>query len=149
VNDYRSKGKFDFWESYFLTLLAAAFLKHGAIEDGLKTVMDALKGGDQTGSQIWNAEFHRLWGELLLARDPADSSQAEASFDRALVIARSQNAKSWELRAALSLGRLWRRQGKRDEAAQLLNGIHEWFTEGFDTADLREAKILLDGLAVR
>jgi predicted ATPase len=149
VDDYPSKGKFDFWESYFLTLLAAAFLKHGAIEDGLKTVMDALKGGDQTGSQIWNAEFHRLWGELLLARDPADSSQAEASFDRALVIARSQNAKSWELRAALSLGRLWRRQGKRDEAAQLLNGIHEWFTEGFDTADLREAKILLDGLAVR
>ena len=117
VNDYRSQGRLDFWESYFLTLLAAAFLKHGAIEDGLRTVMDALKGGEQTGSQIWNAEFHRLRGELLLARDPADATQAEAAFNRALVFGRSQNAKSWELRAALSLGRLWRRQGKRDEAA--------------------------------
>jgi predicted ATPase len=143
VNDYRSKGKFDSWESHSLTLLAAAFLKHGAIEDGLTTVMDALKGGDQTGLQMWNAEFHRLRGELLLARDPADASQVEASFNQALVIARSQNAKSWELRAALSLGRLWRRQGKRDEATQLLKGIHEWFTEGFDTADLREARKLL------
>src|SRR2546427_7860045 len=108
-----------------------------------------LKGADQTGSHMYNAEFHRLRGELLLARDPADASQAEASFNRALAIAGNQNAKSWELRAALSLGRLWRRQGKRDEAAQLLNGIHDWFTEGFDTADLREAKIFLDGLAVR
>jgi predicted ATPase len=124
-------------------------LKQGAIEDGLRTVRDALKGAEQTGAQVYNAEFHRLRGELLLAREPADASQAEDSFNRALVIARSQNAKSWELRAALSLGRLWRRQGKRDEAAQLLNRVHEWFTEGFDTADLREAKILLDGLAVR
>ena len=149
VDDYRSKGKFDFWESFFLTLLAAACLKHGAIEDGLRTVADALKGADQTGAQVYNAEFHRLRGELLLARDPADASQAEASFNRALAIAGTQNAKSWELRASLSLGRLWRGQGRRDEAAQLLNGIHGWFTEGFDTADLREAKIFLDGLAVR
>jgi len=148
VDDYRSRGKIDFWESYFLTLLAAACLKHGVIEDGLRTVMDALEGADQTGLQIYNAEFNRLQGELLLARDPADASQAEASFNRALVIARSQNAKSWELRAALSLGRLWRRQGKRDDARQLLRGIHDWFTEGFETADLREAKMVLDELAV-
>ena len=148
VDDYRAKGKFDFWESYFLTLLAAAFLKRGAIEDGLRTVMDALKGADQTGSQIYNAEFHRLRGELLLARDAADASEAEASFDRALAIARSQRAKSWELRAALSLGRLWRRQGRRDEAGRLLRGVHDWFTEGFETADLREAKMVLDELAV-
>jgi predicted ATPase len=147
VDDYQSKGKFDFWKSYFLTLLAAALLKHGAIEDGLRTVRDALNGADQTGAQIYNAEFHRLRGELLLARDPADASQAEASFNRALVIARSQNAKSWELRAALSLGRLWQRQGKRDEVAQLLNGIHNWFTEGFDTADLRDARTFLDELS--
>jgi class 3 adenylate cyclase/predicted ATPase len=148
VDDYRSKGKFDFWESYFLTLLAAAFLKHGAIDDGLRTVMDALKGAEQTGAQVYNAEFHRLRGELLLARDPADALQAEASFNRALAIAGHQKAKSWELRAALSLGRLWRRQGKREEAARLLKGVHDWFTEGFDTADLREAKMVLDGLAV-
>jgi class 3 adenylate cyclase/predicted ATPase len=147
VYDYRSKGRLDFWETYFLTLLGAACLKHGALDDGLRTVIDALKGAHQTGAQIWNAEFHRLQGELLLARDPADTSQAEASFNRALVIARSQNAKSWELRAALSLGRLWRRQGKRDEAGQLLYGVHDWFTEGFDTQDLRDAKTLLDELA--
>lgn len=98
--------------------------------------MGALKGADQTGSQIWNAEFHQLRGELLLARDPADASQAEASFNQALAIAGNQNAKPWELRAALSLGRLWRRQGKRDAARQLLRGVHDWFTEGFETADL-------------
>ena len=143
VDDYRSKGKFDFWESYFLTLLAAALLKHGAIDDGLRTVTDALRGAEQTGSQIYNSEFYRLRGELLLVRNPADASPAEAAFHRALVIARSQQAKSWELRAAFSLARLWRRQGKRDEAAQLLNGVHDWFTEGFDTADLREAKAFL------
>jgi len=144
VEEYRSRGKFDFWESYFLTLLAAAFLKDGAIEDGLKTVADALKRAAQTGSQIYNAEFHRLRGELLLAGAATDASEAEACFGRALVIARRQNAKSWELRAAVSLGRTWQRQGKREEAAQLLKGIHEWFTEGFETADLRAAAILLD-----
>jgi predicted ATPase len=80
----------------------------------------------------------------LLAGAAADASEAEACFNRALVIARSQNAKSWELRAAVSLGRTWQRQGKREEAAQLLKGIHEWFTEGFETADLRAATILLD-----
>ena len=148
VDDYHSKGYFDFWDLYFLTLLTAASLKHDAIDDGLRTVMGALKGADQNGSQIWNAEFHRLRGELLLARDPADASQAEASFNQALAIAGNQNAKSWELRAALSLGRLWRRQGKRDAARQLLRGVHDWFTEGFETADLREAKMVLDELAV-
>ena len=148
VDDYHSKGHFDFWDLYFLTLLTAASLKHDAIDDGLRTVMGALKGADQTGSQIWNAEFHRLRGELLLARDPADASQAEASFNQALAIAGNQNAKSWELRAALSLGRLWRRQGKRDAARQLLRGVHDWFTEGFETADLREAKMVLDELTV-
>jgi predicted ATPase len=149
MDNYRSRGMFDFWYLFFLLLLAEAFLKHDAVEDGLRTVSDALNGADQSGSLVYNAEFHRLQGELLLARDVADASQAEASFDRALAIARSQTAKSWELRAALSLGRLWRRQGKRDEAAQLLKGVYEWFTEGFDTTDLREAKMFLAGLAVR
>ena len=137
--DYRSKGS-DLWELYFFMLLATAFLKHGAIEDGFRTVRDGLNGADQTGSQIWNAEFHRLRGELLLARDPADASEAEAAFHEALVIARGQSAKSWELRTALSLSRLWRRQGKREEAGRLLRGIRDWFTEGFEAADLREAR---------
>jgi class 3 adenylate cyclase/predicted ATPase len=146
VDDYRSKGS-DFWQPYVLMLLATAFLKHGAIEDGFRTVRDGLNGADQTGSQIWNAEFHRLRGELLLARDPAGASQAEAAFHEALVIARGQSAKSWELRTALSLSRLWRRHGRREEAGRLLRGIRDWFTEGFEAADLREAKMLLDELA--
>jgi predicted ATPase len=147
VNDYRSKGKFDFWESYFLTLLAAAFLKHGAIDDGLRTVMDALKAADHTGAQVYNAEFHRLRGELLLARDPAARPEAEEAFRRAIDTAQAQNAKSWELRAGLSLSRLWQRHGKREQASQLLAGIYGWFNEGFDTVDLRAAKALLDELS--
>jgi predicted ATPase len=86
VDDYRSQGRLDSWQLYFLTLLAAACLKHGAIDDGLRTVMDALNGADQAGAPIWNAEFHRLRGELLLARDPADASEAEACFNRSLAI---------------------------------------------------------------
>jgi predicted ATPase len=93
------------------------------------------------------AEAHRLRGELLLCRAAPDAVQAEACFQQALVIARSQQAKSWELRAATSLSRLWQQQGKRDEARELLTPIYSWFTEGFDTADLQEAKALLDELA--
>jgi predicted ATPase len=84
----------------------------------------------------------------MLARDSRQASEAEAAFHRAFVIASGQNSKSWELRAALSLGRLWRQQGKRDEAALLLNGVYDWFTEGFDTSDLRDAKKFIDELRV-
>ena len=97
-------------------------------------------------SQLWDPEFHRLKGELLLARDPAAAPDAEAAFGQAIDLARRQSTKSWELRAALSLSRLWQRQGKR-EAAGLLGGVLGWFTEGFDTADLREARLLLDELS--
>jgi class 3 adenylate cyclase/predicted ATPase len=147
VDEYRSKGN-DLWMPWFLALLATALLKHGAIDEGLRTVGDELERADETGSRLWAAEFHRLRGELLLARDPADASEAEIAFHQALVIAGGQSAKSWELRAALSLSHLWRRHGKREEAGRLLRGIHDWFTEGFETADLREAKMVLDELAV-
>ena len=96
-----------------------------------------------TRSRLWNAEFHRLKGELLLARDPAAAPDAEIAFRQAMDIARRQRAKSWELRTALSLSRLWQRQGKRDEAGGLLKDAYDWFTEGFDTADLKEARVLL------
>jgi predicted ATPase len=110
-------------------------------------ITGALEKADETGAHLWDAEFHRLRGELLLARDPGDASQAEAAFQRAIVVANGQNAKSWELRATVSLSRLWFGHGKREEAGRLLRGIHDWFTEGFDTQDLRDAKTLLDELA--
>src|SRR5207342_2185886 len=91
-------------------------------------------------------EAYRLQGELLLRQATPDAAQVEASFREALDIARRQQAKSWELRAAMSLSRLWQQQGKRDEARQLLAPIYGWFTEGFDTADLQEAKALLEEL---
>ena len=93
------------------------------------------------------AEAYRLQGELLLRQAAPDAAQAEACFQQALAIARRQQAKSWELRAAMSLSRLWQQQGKRAAAHELLAPIYGWFTEGFDTADLQEAKALLDELA--
>ena len=93
------------------------------------------------------AELHRLKGELLLKRSPQNSSNAETSYKKALEVARSQQAKSLELRAAMSLSRLWQQQGKKREARHLLAEIYGWFTEGFDTADLKEAKALLDELS--
>jgi predicted ATPase len=107
------------------------------------TGASAAPGG--RGDQL--AEAYRLQCELLGRQAVPDTAQAEACFQRALAIARHQQAKSWELRAALSLARLWRRQGKRAEAHQLLADVYGWFTEGFDTADLREARSLLDQLS--
>ncbi len=95
----------------------------------------------------WNAELHRTLGEIALARDEPDETEARSRFDRALEIARSQQARSLELRAAASLARLLRDQGRRDEARALLQPVYDWFTEGFDTADLKDAKALLEELA--
>ena len=102
-----------------------------------------------TGERFWEAELHRLQGDLLLqqAGSQAQTAEAEACLQRALDVARHQQAKSLELRAAISLSRLWQRQGKQAEARQVLAEIYGWFTEGFDTADLQEARALLDALA--
>ena len=94
-----------------------------------------------------NTQIHRLKGELLLAASPEKPAEAEACFQQALDVARRQEAKSLELQAAMSLGRLWQQQGKRAEAYDLLAPIYGWFTEGFDTADLQEARALLEALA--
>jgi predicted ATPase len=102
---------------------------------------------DTTGERAPEAELHRLYGELLLRQAVLDAPQAEAYFQRALDVARHQQARSWELRAAMSLARLWQAQGKRAEARELLAPIYTWFTEGFDTADLQEARALLDALS--
>ena len=99
------------------------------------------------GDHWYEAELHRIKGELLLRQAVPDAPQAEACFHKALTVARRQQAKSWELRATLSLSRLWQQQGKRAEARQMLAEVYGWFTEGFDTPDLQEAKAVLDALA--
>ena len=99
-----------------------------------------------TKERWFEAEVHRIAGEIALKSPERDTAKAEGYFERALAVARQQQAKSWELRAAMSLARLWRDQGKRDEAHDLLAPIYGWFTEGVDTLDLKEAKALLDEL---
>ncbi|UCC63308.1 MAG: AAA family ATPase [Anaerolineae bacterium] len=137
----------------FLVELADACAQVGRAEEGLSALAEAQALIEESGEGYYTAELHRLWGELLLMQSSAEADSeepfhcAETCFRRAIEIARRQQARSWELRAAVSLCRLWRRQGKREEARQLLQPIYDWFSEGFDTVDLREARALLDVLA--
>jgi class 3 adenylate cyclase/predicted ATPase len=137
---------------YFLALLAEAYGKGGQAEEGLTVLAEALALVHKTGERFYEVELCRLKGELTLkqsgVRGPESEVQqeAEACFHQAIEIARRQQAKSWELRAAMSLARLWQHQGKKDEARHMLAEIYGWFTEGFDTKDLQEAKALLDEL---
>jgi predicted ATPase len=119
----------------------------GEPEAGLTALAEALTLADTTGERWYEPELYRLKGELLLQQNADYQAEAEDCFHHALDIARNQQAKSLELRAATSLARLWQQQGKRDEARQLLGDVYNWFTEGFDTADLKDAKALLDALA--
>jgi len=119
----------------------------GHHELGLKVLTEALKLMDTTGERVWEPELYRLKGALLLQQSLDNQAEAESSLHHAIDIARNQQAKSFELRAATSLARLWQQQGKREEARQLLGDVYGWFTEGFDTADLKDAKALLDELA--
>ena len=101
----------------------------------------------ETTNERWSeAEVHRITGEVILMSPDRNVAKAEDYFERALTVARQQQAKSWELRAAMSLARLWRDQGKQQQARELLAPVYGWFTEGFDTRDLKEAKALLDEL---
>jgi predicted ATPase len=114
--------------------------------DGLQALAEARVLVEQQEERWWEAEIHRLRGVLLLRQTETPQAEAEAWLQRALHVARRQEAKSLELRAAMSLARLWQQQGKRAEAYDLLVPIYGWFTEGFDTADLQEARALLDAL---
>jgi TOMM system kinase/cyclase fusion protein len=131
----------------YLALLAEAHEKVGQAEEGLSALAEALALVDHSGERWWEAELYRLKGELLLQLSSDNQAEAEACCHQSLDIARQQQAKSWELRAATSLARLWQQQGKRQEAHDLLASVYHWFTEGFDTADLRDAKALLDALS--
>jgi predicted ATPase len=129
-----------------LMLLAEAAGHSGQMAEGLGLLAEARTALEASARGDLLAEAHRLQGELLQRQDVPDAAQAEVCFQQALAIARRQQAKSWELRAATSLARLWQRQGKRAEARELLAPVYGWFTEGFDTADLQEARALLDAL---
>jgi predicted ATPase len=132
--------------SLCLVLLAEAAGQAGQVEEGLYLLAEVLTALEARGQGELLTEAYRLQGDLLLRQAAPDAVQAEARFQRALTIARRQQAKSWELRTAISLGRLWQQQGKWDEARHLLAEVYGWFTEGFDTADCQEAKALLEEL---
>jgi predicted ATPase len=129
---------------YFLALLAEAYGTADQTGEALSMLAEALALVHRSGDRYWETELHRLKGEMLLIQAIPDKAQAESCFQQALAIARRQEAKALELRAAMSLSRLWQQQGKCAEAHALLAPIYGWFSEGFDTADLQEAKALLD-----
>jgi predicted ATPase len=131
---------------YFLALLAEAHGTLGEPEAGLVVFTEALTLVDTIGERWYEPELYRLKGALLFQQSSDNQIEAEHCFHHAISIAQSQQAKSWELRAATSLARLWQQQGKRQEAHDLLAPVYGWFTEGFDTVDLQEAKVLLDEL---
>jgi predicted ATPase len=137
----------ELWRPYFLALLAEATGKAGQPEDGLRLLAEAQDVMVRTDERFYEAELSRLTGMLRLAHAPAAQVEAEGHMHHALDVARHQDAKSLELRAAVCLSRLWQQQGKRAEARELLAPIYGWFTEGFDTADLQDAKALLAELA--
>jgi predicted ATPase len=130
---------------YVLTFLAEGLARHGDRAAALAALREGLETADATGEHKWDAELHRLSGTVLLAENKRDEGQA--SLQQAISIAQAQQAKSLELRAATSVARLWGEKGRRAEARDLLAPVYGWFTEGFDTADLKEAKALLDELA--
>ena len=142
---YRATGA-ELNQSYFLALLAEAYGTMEQPEAGLTILTEAQPLIDITGERWYEAELQRLKGVLLLQRSLANATEAEVCFHHAIRIAQSQQAKSWELRAATSLAKLWQQQGKRQEAHDLLAPVYQWFTEGFDTADLKDAKALLGEL---
>jgi predicted ATPase len=127
-------------------LLTQANIETGLLDDGLSALNEALAAADKREDRSGEPEIHRLKGELLLRQNHSNAAKALSCFQRAIEIARKQSAKSWELRATTSLARLLATQGRNDEARAMLTEIYGWFTEGFDTADLKDTKALLDEL---
>ena len=130
----------------FLSQLASAHAQLGQFDDARHCIGEAMTTLETSGERWCEAEVNRIAGEIALKSGEPDAARAEAYFERALAVSRKQQAKSWELRAAMSMARLWREEGKHKEARDLLAPVYGWFTEGFDTLDLKEAKALLDDL---
>ena len=146
VPAWRSIGS-KLWMSNCLSCLAKAYAEINQFNDAWRCIGEAMTAVETTKEGLWEAEVNRVAGELALISSTTDASRAEDYFERALAVARHQHAKSWELRASMSLARLWRDQGKVLQARELLAPVYGWFTEGFDTRDLKEAKALLEELA--
>jgi predicted ATPase len=143
---FRSTGATLYVPSW-LSYLARAYADLGKIDDAWRCIGEATAAIEMTKQRWCEAEVNRVAGEITLMSPEPDAAKAQEYFERALAVARQQQAKSWELRAAMSMARLWRDQGKRNEARDLLTPVYNWFTEGFDTCDLKEAKALLGALA--
>jgi class 3 adenylate cyclase/predicted ATPase len=142
---YQSTGATTFL-TWFLSYLIRAYLELGQFNDAWRRIGEMMTAVQTTKESWWEADLHRIAGEVALKSPEPDAAKAEAYFERALAVARQQQAKSWELRASMSLARLWRDQGKVQQARELLAPVYGWFTEGFDTRDLKEAKGLLEEL---
>ena len=145
LNLFRATGA-ELRRPYFLCLLAEVCMQAGRFDDGLNALTEALGVADKHEEREHEAEIHRLKGELLLMQDDSNTEEAQKCFERAIDIARQRRAKSRELRATVSLAPVLAKQGYRDETQMMLADIYNWFTEGFDTADLKDAKTLLDEL---
>ena len=147
VAAWRSIGMQRVWIPFDLSYLAWAYAELGQLDEAWRCIDEALTAMETTKERWFEAEVNRIAGEIALqvVRSRTQPRQ-KLIFERALTVARDQQAKSWELRAAMSMARLWRDQGKRDEARDLLAAVYGWFSEGFDTLDLREAKVLLNTL---
>ena len=146
ITSLRSTGA-TLYEPWHLWHLAMAYAELGQLDDARRCIDDAMDKVERSKEKWCEAEVHRIAGEIALKSLAPDTEKAEKHFDRALAVARQQQAKSWELRAAMSMARLWRDQGKLQQARELLAPVYGWFTEGFDTLDLKDAKALLDELA--
>ena len=145
ITAFRSTGA-RLHEPAWLSYLAIAHTILGEFDDAWRRIGEAMTSVETRKEKLWEAEVNRTAGEIALLSPQMDAAKAQAYFERALAVARQQQAKSWELRAAMSLARLWRDQGKPQQARELLGPVHGWFTEGFDTRDLKEAKALLEEL---
>jgi predicted ATPase len=146
IDTARSAGS-TLWTPLNLSHLARAYAALGKFDDAWRCIGEAMTAMAITEETWWEAEVYRTGGEIALLSSELDAAKAEDHFQRALAVARQQQAKSWELRAAMSIARLWRDRGKRDEARELLAPVCGWFTEGFDTRDLKDAKALIDELS--
>ena len=143
---WRSTGS-TLWIPFYLSNLAGGHAELGLFDDAWRCIGEAMTAVQTTKERCWEADINRIAGEIALLSPAPDVAKAETYFEGALSVARAQQAKSWELRAAISMARLWRDQGKVQQARELLAPVYGWFTEGFDTRDLKEAKALLDELA--
>jgi predicted ATPase len=135
------------WLPMWLSYLASAYAQLGQYDDARRCVGEAMMVMETTKERWFEGEVNRITGQIVLLSPGPDAAEAEVYFERALQVARRRQAKSHELRATMSLARLWRSQGKPQQARELLAPVYGWFTEGFDTLDLKEAKALLEKLA--